>query len=175
MDDLSPDEGGIPLLALSIRQPWAYGVAVGLKPIENRDWRTPNPGLNFRGAFAIHASIGMTQDGYWYGAEHFLRCGVICPPPHELVRGAIIGTAEVVDIVKASDSPWFFGRLGLVIANARLLEKPVPCSGSLGFFEWRPRVGDALVEPAKWMRPIPPKASEHTQRFTLDLFAARDE
>lgn len=144
-----------PGLALSIRQPWAYGVAAGWKDIENRDWRQPNPGLKFRGPVAIHASAGMTQDEYHGANSIFRHCGFQAPPPHELVRGAIIGTAEIVDIVKESSSPWFFGRLGLVIANARMLEEPIPCSGALGFFEWKP--GGEIAKPAKWMLPAPPQ------------------
>lgn len=147
----------LPELALSIRQPWAFAVAAGWKDIENRDWRQPNPGLNFRGLIAIHAASGMTQDEY-HGASSIIRhCGFACPPPHEMVRGAIIGTAEIVDIVKQSESPWFFGRLGLVIKNARLLNDPIPCSGALGFFKWRPSDG-TIVPPAKWMLPVPPRA-----------------
>ena len=141
----------LPRLALSIRQPWAYAVAAGWKDIENRDWRQPNPGLKFRGPVAIHASSGMTQDEYHSACNIFQHCGVICPPPHGLVRGGIIGAAEIVDIVKHSESPWFFGRLGLVIANARLLDAPIPCSGALGFFEWR--AGGEIAKPAKWMLP----------------------
>lgn len=139
----------VPRLALSIRQPWAYAVAAGWKDIENRDWRKPNPGLHFRGRVAIHASRGMTRDEYEGARSTFRHCGFEPPPAHELVRGAIIGTAEIVDMVKQSDSPWFFGRIGLVVANARLLAEPIPCSGALGFFEWRP--GGEIDKPAKWM------------------------
>ena len=37
--------------ALSIRQPWAWLIARGVKTVENRTWAT-----NFRGRFYIHAS-----------------------------------------------------------------------------------------------------------------------
>jgi hypothetical protein len=30
----------VPKLALSVRQPWAWAIIVGLKPIENRDQPT---------------------------------------------------------------------------------------------------------------------------------------
>lgn len=149
----------LPRLALSIRQPWAYAVAAGWKNIENRDWRNPNPGLKFRGPVAIHASAGMTQDEYHGASSIFRHCGYEPPSPHELVRGAIIGTAEIVDIVKQSESPWFFGRLGLVIANPRLLPEPIPCSGALGFFEWK--AGGEITPLAKWMMPKLPQSADH--------------
>lgn len=149
---MKPD---IPRFALSIRQPWAYAIAAGWKDIENRDWRNPNPGLKFRGPIALHASSGMTQDEYYGATSTFRHCGYESPPPHELVRGAIIGTAEIVDVVRQSESPWFFGRIGLVIAKARLLPDPIPCSGALGFFEWK--ASGEIAAPAKWMLPKAPR------------------
>lgn len=38
------------MTALSIRNPWAHAIIAGLKPVENRSWRT-----NFRGRFVVHA------------------------------------------------------------------------------------------------------------------------
>jgi hypothetical protein len=139
-----------PLKALSIRQPWAHAVAMGWKPVENRDWRKPNPGLNFRGRVAIHASSGMTQDEYNSARATFAAAGCECPPAHELVRGAIIGAATVVDIVKEHDSPWFFGPRALVLADAEMLPEPIPCDGALGFFSWT-RADRGLIQSKPWM------------------------
>lgn len=142
----------IPRLALSVRQPWAYAVVMGWKPIENRSWRSPNPGLKFRGDFAIHASKGMTRREYEDCAEFCAELGFTVPPPAELLRGGIVGVGSVVDIVKESDSPWFFGPRGLVIADA----KPVPfipSAGALGFFEWKPGPAEDVPPPARWMLP----------------------
>ena len=38
------------MIALSIRNPWAWAIVSGLKPVENRSWVT-----HFRGRFAVHA------------------------------------------------------------------------------------------------------------------------
>lgn len=48
--------------------------------------------------------------------------------------GCIVGTVDIVDCVSKSDSPWFFGRYGFVLANPVAFEKPIPCKGALGFF-----------------------------------------
>ena len=45
------------MLALSVRQPWAWAIARGHKVIENRDWDT-----RFRGTLAIHASLSVDLD-----------------------------------------------------------------------------------------------------------------
>ena len=47
------------MLALSIRQPWAWLIVHGWKDIENRTWRT-----RVRGRFLIHAAKGMTNREY---------------------------------------------------------------------------------------------------------------
>lgn len=87
----------IPRLALSVRQPWAWAIIHAGKDVENRDWRRPNPGLAFRGRVAIHASSGMTRDEY----DALLPPGAPpLPPPHLLVRGAIIGHVQVTDIIR---------------------------------------------------------------------------
>lgn len=151
----------IPRLALSVRQPWAYCLAVGWKPVENRSWRRPNPGLNFRGPFAIHASTGMTREEYDGCSELCAALGHSLPPPADLLRGGIVGFGTVVEIVEEHDSPWFFGPRALVIAGARPVDF-IAVGGRLGFFDWRQllpyRKSDTPAPPAKWMLHRAPKA-----------------
>ena len=157
----------LPRLALSVRQPWAHCLAIGWKPVENRSWRSTNPGLKVRGPFAIHASMGMTRDEYEGCAELCEDLGFSCPAPADLPRGGIVGVATIVDIVSDFDSPWFFGPRGLVVADARPVEF-IAVGGRLGFFEWEPllpfRRNDSPEPPAKWMLTramAAPKASGH--------------
>lgn len=58
----------------------------------------------------------------------------------DLVFSAIIGIVEVVDSVEKGRSKWFMGPCGLVLRNARPLEKPVPCTGKLGLWNVPPEV-----------------------------------
>ncbi|MGY4288864.1 hypothetical protein ACVWXO_008084 [Bradyrhizobium sp. LM2.7] len=163
----------IPDLALSVRQPWAWAIVADFKDIENRSGFAIDKGsLNRRGRFAIHAAKGMTRAEYLDGYEMMRGIGVCCPPPGELVRGAIVGSVEIVDCVKASDSPWFFGPRGLVLRNAMRLGVPVPSVGQLGFFNWQPS-GGAIAEPAKWMMPQPNDAPERAalKAAAPDLFS----
>lgn len=154
----------LPRLAISVRQPWAWAL-LNDKDIENRDWKRGNPGLKFRGPFALHASAGLTQSEYAEAAMFMGSIGINCPPPHELVRGAIIGSAVVASIVPHSDSPWFFGPIGLVITDAKPCD-PIPCKGELGFFKWRPS-GEPVASPARWM--LPDNRRDESPR-TVDLF-----
>lgn len=128
--------------ALSIRQPWAsliLGTCItGVpKDIENRTWRT-----HYRGPLLIHASSICHPEYDWGEAWEFIFS---CPRlkarvhlPHmrtkEFPLGGIIGQVDVVDCVESSDSPWFNGPFGFVLANP----KPLPfyaCRGRQGLFD----------------------------------------
>lgn len=154
----------LPRLALSVRQPWTYAIIHLGKPIENRSWDRRlallRTALDFRGPVCIHAGKGMTQDEYSDAADFIERItGFAPPPPHQLLRGGIIGTVEIVDVVRKSQSPWFFGPVGLVLANPRPVDF-IPCPGALGFFKWI-RDPEASAEPPKrWM--LPPGARPET-------------
>ena len=115
--------------ALSIRQPWAWLIAAGLKDIENRNWWT-----HYRGLFYIHAP--KTQDDIPLGSI-FLEYGIdplrVDPTDVELQLGGLIGRARIVDCVKSSPSKWFEGPFGFKITDAEFIDF-VPCRGALGFF-----------------------------------------
>ena len=118
--------------ALSIRQPWAWLILNAGKDIENRDWPT-----RFRGRFLIHASKGMTHDEYDCADDPLWHKGgptIELPSFQELERGGIVGEAELIDCVTQSDSPWFNGSFGFVLANVKPLPFR-PFKGALGFFD----------------------------------------
>lgn len=103
--------------ALSIKQPWADRILFGGKDIENRTWRLPNWITNQR----IYIHAGKRPDGpvSGIGPERF---------------GAIVGEVTIVECVIASDSKWFYGPYGFVLADPLPYEKPIPCRGHLRFF-----------------------------------------
>lgn len=117
---------------------------MGYKDIENRSWKMSNHGLKFRGEFLIHASGSMTK-AECEGCFETVRAipGMrekIISDGHSLnqsmlgfLMGGILGIAEIIDVVYEHPSPWFFGKQGLVIRNARPLPF-TPCNGQLGFF-----------------------------------------
>jgi hypothetical protein len=133
------DLDALPDVALSVRQPWAWAIIHAGKDVENRGWRTGSASgwLRRRGRVAIHASKGMTRREYIDAYCMMANTGVACPREIDLPRGGIIGSVEIVDVVRESASPWFYGPVGLV------LRAPQPCEftsarGALGFFLWRP-------------------------------------
>lgn len=139
-----------PEFALSVRQPWAWAIIHAGKDIENRSWRPVNHGISKRGRIAIHAAKGMTRDEYESASLFMERIGVQCPAAKDLLRGGIIGSVEVIDVVEDSGSPWFFGPRGLVLQNPEPLEF-IPSVGALGYFRWTLADQSIVPQPAAWM------------------------
>lgn len=115
--------------ALSIRQPWAWLIVNGFKPVENRDWST-----RYRGDFLVHASKGMTREDYEDARDLAQAQGITIPAPHELERGGIVGKATITGCVTHSPSQWFFGKFGFELVDAKPLPF-LPMKGRLGFFD----------------------------------------
>lgn len=119
---------------LSVRQPWAWCLANGQKPVENRTWKT-----NYRGPLAIHAAQRFDYDGLDWILETF---GNIFRPgecqaaigPSWFDTGGIVGRATLAGCVSAHASPWFCGPHGFVLEAARpTVFYKMP--GRLGFFD----------------------------------------
>lgn len=128
--------------AITIKQPWAWAIIAGHKPVENRSRPTKH-----RERIAIHASKTIDQDGVswlaWHNHEAYSYYkAAICKDQ----CGAIIGVVDVIDCVTECDSPWFFGPYGYILANPRSFE-PIPCRGQLGIWNLPEQVErDVLVE-----------------------------
>lgn len=139
----------LPRLALSVRQPWPWAIIYLRKDIENRSWRPWSDALKTarqlaeaRTRIAIHASAGVGKKGEFEEDCDSISDIIspdICriPDKAEIERGGIVGSAELVGVVDRSDSPWFFGPIGLVLANPEPLPFR-PCKGTLipMFWPW---------------------------------------
>ena len=142
----------LPHFAISVRQPWAWAIIHGGRRLENRSAAAirhmPLAGVK---TLAIHAAQGMTR-GEYSAARDFMRSiGVTCPPPDELIRGAIIGVAGVGGVVSTSDDLWYFGPRAIVLSEPRSIE-PIYCSGALGLFSWRAQRQIKALAPRRWMQ-----------------------
>ncbi len=123
------------MIALSIRQPWAWLILNGFKDIENRDWFTRQ-----RGPVLIHAGKVLDRDAaedLWRGIHPVIGGAWPFPVPRSFALGGIVGEVDIVDCVTEHPSDWFVGRFGFVLANPRKLSFR-PCRGQLGFF--RPEI-----------------------------------
>lgn len=124
------------MMALSLRQPWAWMVVHGRKRIENRRWST-----RFRGLFLIHAARGMTRAEYddAVAFASYVAPDLVVPETASLERGGLVGRARLVDVVAPCGTPcahpWHMpAQFGFVLADVEPLAFR-PLRGMLGFFE----------------------------------------
>ena len=152
------------MLAISVRNPWAWCIVHAGKPVENRDWQDTNPAIRHAWSLvkageriAIHAGKRLDPDDWEdckdmcgssaaisvaveeAGGLTLSRCRELC--------GGIIGSAKLIGVIKRGElvddhrmiaahaSPWRNSTsYALVLADP----KPcafVPCNGALGFFD----------------------------------------
>lgn len=122
--------------AISVRQPWIWSIFNEGKDIENRSRPT-----KVRGTIAIHAS----RSNDYSDANQWLnfRRGQGMPTlpagfdARTLPRGGFVGVVDIVGCCTGSESKWFMGEFGYMLANPREIEM-IPYPGQLGFFEVPP-------------------------------------
>lgn len=118
--------------ALSIRQPYAWLIAQGIKDIENRTWVT-----GYRGPVLIHAGKAYPKRDYEDDFDCYAGRGY--PDSREAITGGIVGMATITGCVSRSDSRWWIGPYGFTLSNAVACPL-IPCVGALGFFDVPPEV-----------------------------------
>ena len=113
------------LRTLSIRQPWAWLIVHGHKPVENRTWPTSH-----RGDLLIHAGKVFDAEGLQSVLHVFPHMRAMLPAHYDL--GGIVGQAQLVACVQTHHSRWFVGPHGFVMHDARPLPF-VPLRGEWGW------------------------------------------
>jgi hypothetical protein len=153
------------LKAISMWQPWASGVALGLKGFETRSWQT-----SYRGRLVVHAAQRRTELHVLYsigamrGAFHAAGMRDLTDFP----LGAYVAIVELVAIWPADSSTLAFRLSPLELAfgdfspgrfawELKLLEKldpPIAARGYQGLWD----VHALELEPAGRSGPIPDRA-----------------
>ena len=123
---------------LSVCQPFAELIVQGKKTIELRKWNT-----KFRGEFLVHAPQKIRLDDC-------KRLKI----KTKMTVGAIIGKVELVDVKEYESSTQIKidskkhlalndiseNKYGFILQNPKELKIPIPCSGQLNFFEFKPEL-----------------------------------
>jgi hypothetical protein len=137
------------VIALSIRQPWAWAILYAGKDVENRSWALPAHMVGKR--ILLHASKTCSRAEYEDASDTIeIVHGFRVPPLAELDRGAVVGAFTLVGCFGPSEvggGQWHIqGQFGLSIAKVSVLPSPVSCKGALGFFSVPPDVAKAIRE-----------------------------
>lgn len=139
--------------AISLHQPWATMVAIGLKQLETRRWTT-----NHRGPLAIHAAQKWTKAQRTFTEEllnddvigHVLRQYGYMSPDH-LPLGAVVCTVRLAQVMTTEDvvkSCWMnrvermlgdysAGRYAWQLLDLKRFKEPIKAIGHQGFWEWK--------------------------------------
>lgn len=134
---------------LTIRQPWAWALAAGIKTVENR---TRNLAGTYRGPVALHAA--KTPDDP-IGLATILDLTPV--RSFSIVHGAIIATATLTDVHHADTCEHGTGwctswsdpeSWHLVFHDARQLAAPIPFTGALGLRHLDPDTAAAVTRAA---------------------------
>jgi hypothetical protein len=80
---------------ITVQQPWAALIIAGIKDIENRTWSTA-----YQGKLLIQAGTKIDPRGF----QRLTELGLELDGP--LHRGVIVGSVNLGEITRSSDSPW---------------------------------------------------------------------
>jgi hypothetical protein len=150
---------------LSIKTPYAYLIAYGVKTIENRTWKT-----KYRGKILIHASGIDIEDifddylpkeileeyqKYWNAIDNNQKYELQLKDSKKMAEldkisekiikekkifyksGLIIGEVEIIDIQKNYDSIWAEKNCyNWILINPIIFNKPIPIKGKLGLWDY---------------------------------------
>lgn len=132
---------------ISLWQPYATAIAIGIKRIETRGWST-----NYRGPLLIHAAKRWSRNQIEFATTE----RALGRLPKRVPLGAIVAICELVDVQHTLDletqvsaieriyGDYRPGRFGWMLDNVRSLAEPIPYIGRQGFFN----VPDELVRAA---------------------------
>ena len=140
MTEIHPDS----IFALTIKQPWASLIAVGVKTVENRTWQPPASWIGSR--IAIHAGKNSVPMSAFTDEEKQALADLFDTDwRHSLPRG-ILGTVEIARVTQVIEGDALLpeeeqfgayeaGTYRWHLSDFRPLPQPVAVSGRLGL--WR--------------------------------------
>lgn len=156
--------------AISLWQPWASAMALGLKHIETRHWET-----RYRGPIAIHAAKRWTLEERSFAADQAKLYGIpmlASPPLGSIVAVGflerIITTPAAQSFISEMEEDWGNyapQRFAWMFKDIQPLPEPIPYKGAQGIFF----VPDDLKQIPALSLPAPAPPRVPPQR---DLFGA---
>ncbi len=131
--------------AISLLQPWATLVVMGIKTIETRSW-----GTKHRGPILIHASLG--KSGGIFACEPAFKKYIA--DFKKLPFGAIVGQATITDVIRVEHlgmtdesinrltleekafGDYSEGRYAWIMEDHLQFDNPIPARGTLSIWEY---------------------------------------
>jgi hypothetical protein len=132
-----------PIYAITLWQPWASLIAIGVKPYETRSWRPPKWLIGKR--IAIHAAARPIRSSDIEDIDFCLAITAHCGPGWRkgLPFGAVICTAILAHCAPTENVPedlfgnYAPGRWAWKLDDISPVDPPVLTKGAQGFWRWR--------------------------------------
>ena len=153
--------------AITLHQPWASLIALGIKSVETRSWVT-----GYRGQLAIHAAKRPIKQSELDAIAYAYKCQLaICAANRPIERckikmisqlsstwldeiayplGCVVAVCDVADCIGITPQlisqqlpaelvvgNWESGRYAWLLSNVQPI-RAVPASGKQGFWDWTP-------------------------------------
>ena len=143
--------------ALTLTQPWATLVILGIKKWETRGWFPPPDSRT--GRIAIHAAKGWTRDDRDF-ADWLNLTDVLSVPTVDLPLGAVLGTVRLDGLIRTNPelirrhiTPLEYtlgdygpGRYAWELGDPQPFPEPIPARGMLGLWTWAPAAAGSGAE-----------------------------
>lgn len=132
--------------ALTLFQPWASFMALGLKRNETRSWST-----SYRGPLAIHAAAKIPQD---FPLQILEWAPASMGGSHEWPKGKILCVVDLVEILTTTAMIPFINHTEFMLGNyssgrfawstkmIQAFAEPIPCKGHQGLWDWEWEKGE---------------------------------
>lgn len=130
---------------LSVKQPYAYLLAIGAKDVENR-----GTGTKYRGDLVIQVSKTWKPADVEEAIRELAAEGLIDEEINTAMlfaqRGHAIAVVELVDVVEGADSPWAIeGQKHWKVRDARRLDPQVKVGGAHTLIDCKPEHVEAIT------------------------------
>jgi activating signal cointegrator 1 len=122
------------ILAISLWQPWASFIAIGVKPYETRHWVPNRRVIGQR--IAIHAAKKPIprEEIFWWKS---VSAQDASPPLGAFVCTAILREVLPANAVEADDfGDYGEGRFAWHLTDVELIDPAIPAKGQQGFWMW---------------------------------------
>jgi hypothetical protein len=136
--------------AISLWQPWASLIALGIKHYETRSWST-----NYRGELVIHAAKKIIPfhelfQGLSFQQQRFIMKQIIHAygEYRNMPTGKIVATTNLINVFQTEDllsnidqlekacGDYSPGRFAWHLIVTRMLDKPIPAKGQQGLWDY---------------------------------------
>lgn len=134
------------MIAITVRQPWATWLVMGVKVYETRGWS-----CHHRGLIAIHAGRHWDKDIEAFTQHMLAKYPQLRPADDLFPLGGVVGVCKITAVYDAGQLSYKLGRMESELGDfsegrrawrmeeAEIYAKPIWCAGKQSLWQWNGR------------------------------------